>query len=63
MKITDKMRLDWLSKYPLGVQFDARREMFSYRIGAFCHRWQRTGTLRNALDAAIRADRRSKEKK
>lgn len=56
MKITDKIRLDWLSKRTTGSNVP---EIFEARISH--SRSEPAYTLRQAIDAAIRAEKRGRK--
>jgi hypothetical protein len=66
MKITDKQRLDWLSRYKPDLRADqsilAKRMCQVWIVEAgFETKWM--PTLRQAIDAAIRAESRQKKAK
>lgn len=59
MKITDKMRLDWLSRHTIIEKFWTEDECIT-RLAAFDQRGNH-GTLRQAVDTAIQAERQGRK--
>ena len=56
-RITDKMRLDWLEKFKVGInpEYTYGRE---WRVGDSCSEFR--STIRKAIDAAMKAERKRK---